>query len=371
MTNRPPAIDLTRATLGIFFLCLMVAACFWILRPFLLSLAWAVMIVVATWPLLLGVQARLRGNRYLAVLVMTGTMLLVFVIPFALAIGTIVDHAPQIGAWAKSLSQLSLPAPPASLGGLPLVGPKLAGGWQHLAAMPPEEWSGRFAPYLKSTGGWLAAKAGSFGMMFVHILLTLGLSALLYARGEQAGQTLVRFAHKVAGSQGETSVRLASLAIRAVALGVVVTSLVQSILAGLGLALAGIPLATLLTALVFVLTVAQIGPLPVLVPAVIWLYWQDDILWGTVLLVWSLVVVNLDAFLRPMLIKRGSNLPLILIFGGVLGGLFAFGIIGLFIGPVVLAVSYTLLMAWIGDHSTAQVASARADVAGDNPAGEN
>ena len=343
------SLDLTRGTLAVFFLGLMIAACFWILRPFLPALVWAVMIVVATWPLLLGVQARLGNKRSWAVLVMTGAMLLVFVIPFALAIGTIVDHAPQIGAWVKSLQQLSLPHPPAWLAGLPLVGPKLAGGWQQLATAPSGELSGRLAPYLSKGVAWFAGKAGSFGMMLIHIALTLILSALLYARGEQAGQAVLLFARRLAGDQGESGVRLAGLAIRAVALGVVVTALIQSVLAGIGLALAGLPFATLLTALVFVLTVAQVGPLPVLAPAVFWLYWQDRKLGGTLLLGWSLLVVNLDAFLRPLLIRRGADLPLILIFGGVIGGLVAFGIIGLFIGPVVLAVSYTLLSAWIGE----------------------
>ena len=99
----------------------------------------------------------------------------------------------------------------------------------------------------------------------------------------------------------------------------------------------------------FLLGVAQIGPMPVLLGAVIWLYWRDETLWGTVMVVWSLVTVSLDNFLRPLLIRKGADLPLLLIFAGVLGGLLAFGIIGLFIGPVVLAVTYTLLQAWVAE----------------------
>jgi predicted PurR-regulated permease PerM len=99
----------------------------------------------------------------------------------------------------------------------------------------------------------------------------------------------------------------------------------------------------------FLLGVAQIGAMPVLVGAVIWLYWQDQTLWGTVMVVWSVITGTLDNFIRPLLIRKGADLPLLLVFAGVLGGLFAFGIIGLFVGPVVLAVSYTLLMAWVGE----------------------
>ncbi len=142
---------------------------------------------------------------------------------------------------------------------------------------------------------------------------------------------------------------LAGQAIRAVALGVVVTALVQAVLGGIGLAISGIPYATLLTVVMLFTCLAQLGPLLVLVPAIIWLYWTGDTTWGTVLLVWSCVVGTLDNVLRPMLIRMGADLPLILILSGVIGGLIAFGMIGLFIGPVVLAVSYRLLTAWMNE----------------------
>jgi len=145
---------------------------------------------------------------------------------------------------------------------------------------------------------------------------------------------------------------LAGQAIRAVALGVVVTAVVQTAVTGLGLFIAGIPFAGLLTALVLLLCIAQVGPVLVLVPAVIWLYWSGHSGWGTVLLVWSVPVLLLDNVLRPILIRRGADLPLLLIFAGVIGGLIAFGIIGLFVGPVVLAVAYTLLNQWIEQPQT-------------------
>ncbi len=111
--------------------------------------------------------------------------------------------------------------------------------------------------------------------------------------------------------------------------------------------ISGVPAALLLTAVVFMLCLAQIGPVLVLVPSVIWLYWKGDPLWGTVLLIFSIVAVTIDNVIRPILIKRGADLPLIMVFAGVIGGLIAFGVIGLFIGPVVLAVTYTLLKAWV------------------------
>jgi predicted PurR-regulated permease PerM len=135
-----------------------------------------------------------------------------------------------------------------------------------------------------------------------------------------------------------------------VALGVVVTALVQTILAGLGLAVAGIPFAGPLTAVILVLCIAQLGPIIVLAGAVAWLYWTDATGWATALLVWTVIVGMLDNILRPMLIRKGADLPMLLIFAGVIGGLVSFGIIGLFVGPVVLAVSYTLLKEWVADE---------------------
>jgi len=132
-----------------------------------------------------------------------------------------------------------------------------------------------------------------------------------------------------------------------VALGVVVTALVQSVLGGIGLALAGVPYATLFTVLMLLTCLMQLGPLLVLVPAIVWLYWSGDTTWGTVLLVWSCVVGTMDNVIRPILIRMGADLPLILILSGVIGGLIAFGMIGLFIGPVLLAVSWRLFSGWV------------------------
>ena len=182
-------------------------------------------------------------------------------------------------------------------------------------------------------------------------MLMVIIAVVMYAGGESAARALLMFGQRLAGERGEAAVRLAGRAIRGVALGVVVTALVQSVLGGIGLAVSGVPLAALLTAAMFLLCIAQVGPLLVLAPAVVWLYWSGDSLWGTVLLVVSVVVVTLDNVLRPILIKKGADLPLLLVFAGVIGGLIAFGLIGIFVGPVVLAVTYTLLESWVREGS--------------------
>jgi predicted PurR-regulated permease PerM len=187
----------------------------------------------------------------------------------------------------------------------------------------------------------------------VQFLLTIGIAAAMYASGESGVATAVRFGRRLGGDRGEMAIYLAGQAIRSVALGVVVTAVAQSVVGGIGLAIVGLPFAPVLTAVIFVLCLAQLGPALVLIPAVIWMYYAGDPLWGTVLLAFSLVAMTMDNFLRPILIRRGAALPLALILAGVIGGMIAMGLLGIFLGPTVLAIAYTLLNAWMAEGDEA------------------
>jgi predicted PurR-regulated permease PerM len=222
--------------------------------------------------------------------------------------------------------------------------------WEKVAVAGIHELLKNLAPYGGNAIGWFISEVGGFGFVVLQFLLTVVFSALLYAEGNRAASWVKRFGRRLAGDRGENAVLLAGQAVRGVALGVVVTALAQSLLAGLGLAIAGVPFAAVLTAVMFMLAIAQIGAGPVLLGAVAWTYWSSGTGWGTFLLFWALVAGTMDNFLRPVLIKRGANLPLLLIFVGVVGGLIAFGLIGIFVGPVVLAVAHTLMTAWVDEE---------------------
>lgn len=366
-----PSADIARTTLAVLFIAILISASFWVLRPFLTALVWATMIVVTTWPLMISLQKCLWGKRALAVVAMSAALLLLLVIPLTLAIISIVERSDDIVGWAKSLAMYTPAPPPPWVEGLPLVGPKLAERWRNLATIDPAELSARLAPHVKAIVGWIVAQTGSVMMMVVQFLLTVIISAVLYASGEKAAMGVRLFAHRLGGKSGEDASILAAKAIRGVALGVVVTALAQSLLGGIGLALSGVPAATLLTAVMFILCVAQLGPSLVLVPAVIWLFWKDQAMWGSIMVVWTLVVGTMDNFIRPILIKKGADLPLVLIFAGVIGGLIAFGVIGLFIGPVMLAVTYTLLVAWVTRPETAEEDAAGNDCGTGHPQRED
>lgn len=348
--------DLTRSTLAILCILGLIGLSLWVLRPFLAATVWAAMIVVATWPLLEMLEVRFGQRRAPAVAVMTLGMLLLLVLPLWLAIDTIFEHLDKLTAAGKSLASEGLPLPPDWVAGVPLVGEKIAQAWQQLASGGAAGVMAKVAPYVADSGKWVLAQVGGLGGMLIQFLLVVAIAAILYAGGETGAHLVRRFGRRLAGDHGEGAVILAGQAIRGVALGVGVTAIVQSVLGGLGLAVAGVPFASLLTALMLMLCIAQIGPMLVLLPAVGWMYWQGDNGWATFLLVWSLIVGTLDNFLRPMLIKRGADLPLLLIFAGVIGGMLGFGLIGIFLGPVALAVTYTLLLAWIDDGLGKEVA---------------
>ena len=285
MQNPPP--DLVRTTLGVLFIGALIAAAFWILRPFIGATIWATMLVVATWPVMKWFEARLWGRRSLAVLVMTLLMLMLFMVPLMVAIATIVSHLDDIVSQAKTFAAAQIPHPPQWVGSLPFVGEKIVQVWEQAIPADPRAWSPGSTPYADDIAKWFVSQAGSVGSIFLQFLLTVIVSALMYAGGESAALAVHRFGRRLAGIAGDNVVTLAGQAIRAVALGVGVTALVQSGLGGIALAIAGVPFAGLLAAVMLLLCIAQLGPGLVMFPAVAWLYWSDQTGWGTFLLVCS------------------------------------------------------------------------------------
>ncbi|MCU0968018.1 MAG: AI-2E family transporter YdiK [Rubrivivax sp.] len=351
MTIRPNSgVDLARITFVVVALGALAAASFWILRPFVGPIIWATMIVVATWPLLRRAERFFGGRRWAAVLLMTLALLLLLVVPLTMAVGTIVGNADRLVEWGRMLAGFELPVdPPAWLAGLPLVGEMAANAWRQVAGSGLKGMFAQVLPFAGDLTRGFVGQVGDLGLLLVQFLVTVGIAGVMYAGGEQGAAGLRRFAARLAGPRGEGAVQLAGDAIRGVALGVGVTAIVQSLLGGVGLAIAGVPFVELLTALMLMLCIAQLGPTLVLLPATIWVFWQGDTGWGVFLAVWTLIVGTMDNVLRPVLIRMGADLPLLLILAGVIGGLLAFGLVGIFVGPVVLAVAWTLLKAWVDD----------------------
>jgi len=348
--DRPGArLALAQTTLGVLALTALLAVSLWVLQPFLGPTIWAAMVVVATWGPMRRVQSAVGGRRWLATLVMTLSLMLLFVVLLVVAIATIVGNADQIVDAARAVAGFRMADPPPWLATLPMIGGTLVGVWQQLVAAGIDGLFERLTPYAGNFTRWFVSEVGSVGYLIVQFLLTVVIAAVLYHDGESWACTALRVGERLGGARGRHVIELAGAAIRGVALGVGVTALVQSVMGGIALALTGVPFAGLLTAVMLMLCLAQIGPLPVLLAAVGWLFWQGDTPWAIALLVASGVVGTIDNVIRPVLIRYGADLPILLILAGVIGGLFAFGLVGIFVGPVVLAVGWTLLSAWIDD----------------------
>ena len=347
--------DLTQITISVVIILLLIVGSIWVFMPFVASLLWASIIVVSTYNFLLKLQKLLWGKKGLAITVMILLILAVILIPIAIVIGTVLTNSSDISSWFNSLYDLRLQSAPDWIVGIPLVGSQLANGWNQLATFNNDEIVKRIVPFLDDVIRWFASKAGGFGLFMLHFLITVIISGILYSKGEVAVKGLKKFAKRLAEDRGEEIVILAGQAVKAVTMGVVVTAIIQSVLGGISLAVCGVPRAGLLTAIMFILGLTQIGAGPVLIPAVIWKYASGDPVWGSVLLVLTIIVGSSDNFIRPILIRRGANLPILLIFPGVIGGLIVFGIVGLFIGPVILAVTYTLLKSWVNEEKNGSI----------------
>jgi len=353
----PDTRDLTRSILVVLFILGLTAGCLLILRPFLTALVGATTIAISTWPMLKGLERRWGGRRGLAIAGMMVLLAIAILAPVYFGAVATVQGAGTLSEWARELPNRTLPAAPDWLVGVPLLGPRLERAWGELATGGGEGIKARLSAHTGEILGWLMGRLGNLAGMLVEVLVTLGLTGFLYTRGEKVAAVLLRFARRLAGSRGEQAARLAALATRGVGLGVVLTPLIQSILAGIGMAVAGVPRVGLLALAVLLSCLAQVGPIPALLIPVAWLYAHGSVLAASGLLAWAIVVHVSGPIVRPLLIKRGVDLPMVLIVSGVIGGVVAFGAVGLFIGPVLLAVATSLLESWMADDEAAEQAS--------------
>ena len=218
---------------------LLIGGALWILGPFLPALIWATMIVVATWPLLLRLQRALGGRRSLAAAVMTGLLLLVVVAPLAVAVSTIVRQAARLTD--IKIAEIRIPMPPVWVEGVPVVGAKVTAEWRVYAAATPEELANKATPYVTPVVGWIASRAGSFATFLLHLLLGIAVRGALRQRRDGCARR-APLRPPPAGEAGDHLVLLAAGSIRAVAVGIVGTAVIQTALGALGVAVAGVPM---------------------------------------------------------------------------------------------------------------------------------
>lgn len=345
---RPGRAPQFEQVLGYGLAVLLLLACLVIIAPFIPALVWSAVIVVTLWRPLEWLTARLGNRRGLVATLLALAMLALVVLPAVSLVDTITAGLPQLRGMAADLVAAVPREPPRLIASLPLFGERLSETWRTLA-----EDAGAAADLVERVGpaiaGWLLRSLAEIGETMLQFLLVAIATAVLYAKGDVAAEMTARLAARLGGAEGTEALDVATRAIRGVSAGVVGTAAVQAVLAAIGFAAAGVPAVPLLGLGVLIAGIIQIGPLPVWLPVVLWLYHSGETLTATLLLAWNLgAVQTVDNVLRPVLISRGARLPLLLMLIGVLGGLVAMGLIGVFLGPTLLGVGYVMLRRWLG-----------------------
>jgi predicted PurR-regulated permease PerM len=318
--------------------------CTLVLYPFFSAILWAAILTYTTWPLFQWCRRRLRLGTRAAAGLMVGAMAVLVVLPLALAVPGSSADVDRLRQEIAQVLQSGLPEPPAWVGTLPLIGPSLAERWSEWA----EDLSTMvafFRPYFGMAGEVALGVLLGLANGVLLFLLALFVAFFFYASGEKLAELAAQLLRRIAGEQADRLLTVTGATIRGVVYGILGTAVVQGILTGMGLWLVGVPRAWLLGVIAAGLSVLPIGAPVVWIPAGLWLISTGSVLRGVALLIYGVVAVSgSDSVIRPYFIARGANLPFLLTMLGVLGGALAFGLLGVFVGPVLLGVGYTLVM---------------------------
>ena len=336
--------------LGWAVLLVLLAGCLIVLRPFVSALLWAVVLCVSSWPVYRRLVAWLGNRNTLAALVMTLAMVLIILLPFVIVGTTLVDNVNQLTDATKRWIENGPPVPPEWLARVPVVGQQATDYWLSLAADTSKLWT-EAQRIIEPASSWLLRGGLALGGGLIQLALSIFVAFFLFRDGLAAGGLLTTAVERIGGEPGKHLLTVAGKTIRGVVYGILGTALLQAIVTGIGLLIAGVPGAALLALLTFFASVIPVvGTGLIWIPAALWLFHQGATGWAIFMLIWGVGVSNIDNFVKPWLISQGSDLPFILIFFGVVGGALTFGFIGVFIGPTLLAVGYRLVAEWISSH---------------------
>jgi len=329
-------------------LAMLAAWCFDIVRPFIVPTLWGLIIAIGLHPVHTRLHEVLGGRPALAATLLSLLTFAVLMVPAVLLSGSVLDGASTLMR-DYGEGALEVPPPPAWVVGLPLVGPSVDGFWQE-ASNNLEEALRRVLPQIKPALQWLAGVAAGAGMGLLQFVFAIVIAGVLLAHEGAARRAALTLARRLAGARGVEFAELATATVRSVTRGILGVALIQAILAGLGWLAVGVPAAGLWALLALLLSVVQIGIFPLTIPILIYVFAHADPLTFVLFLIWSVFVGSIDNVLKPILLGRGVEVPMAVIFVGAIGGFLSSGIIGLFVGAVVLVLGYKLFLAWLEER---------------------
>lgn len=340
--DQRPGRNYTRAAAVI----LLAIGCLYVLRPFLAAILFAAAVVISSWPLYQKLLRRMNGRRTPAALCMTLSLTLLVIIPLALVAWNLADNIGSAFEQLRDALGHGELLPPAWIRDIPLVGEQVDLYLRQLVASRERmlELARRLLEPARHT---LLAGGLMLGTGVVQMSLAAFVSFFFYRDGSALMTVIGAAMRRIMDEEAQAVTEIVSQTVRGVMYGLLGTALAQALVAALGFAIAGVPAVLLLSVLVFVSSLIPVGPPVIWGGAAVWLFSQGATGWGIFMLVWGFFGISgVDNVVRPMLISRGSSLPFLLTLLGVLGGVIAFGFIGLFIGPTLLAVGYSLLSGW-------------------------
>ncbi|MGX2032739.1 MULTISPECIES: AI-2E family transporter [Methylocaldum] len=331
---------------GFAVVLVLILGCFVVLRPFLSAILWSVILAFSTWPVYQRIESAVAGRKGLASGLMVLIVAAVLIVPLALLGTSLAEDVTALVEMARQLLSEGPPTPPAWVAKLPVVGSRLHDHWQEMAGSGAR-LTEALLKYLMPLRDWALRSAANFGESLLYLSLSVFIAFFLYRDGAALSTRLAPLFTRVGGQRAPALLHVAGDTIKGVVYGVIGTALIQGILVGIGLWIAGIPRVLLLGVLACVLSLIPVGPALIWLPAAIWLFGKGSTGWAVFLVLWGLLVVGLvDNFLKPYFIGKGSHLPFILVFLGTLGGVMAFGFLGIFLGPTLLAIAYASFQEW-------------------------
>ena len=332
-------------------LALVVVGCFVVLRPFVSSLLWAAILCFSTWPVYLWLEKKLKGRRTIAAAIMTLLITLVLVVPFLVAGATLAENLSRLMETVRRIKEGDLPGPPEWMHQLPLIGPSLDAFWNSLTVN-----TDKMTLFLKAhVKQWLLEYGLDIGQGVLQLSLSVFISFFFYRDGEYMAKSLASGFRRIAGEHTQHLLAVVGGTVKGVVYGLIGTSVAQGVLSGLGFKLAGVPSAFLLGLLTFFLSFIPGGAPLVWISVTVWLFYSGATGWGVFMVIWGATCLFIvDNVLRSYLISRDARLPFVLVFLGIIGGILAFGFIGLFIGPTLLAAGYSLAREFISGGKIAK-----------------
>ena len=326
---------------GLALIGAIIVGCGLVLRPFALSILWAAILCFATWPLRELLLKWLGGRRNLVAALMTIVLLLVLFIPFFIVGLTFTDSIQSAMEWLNSHRQTNLPPPPEWVGHIPLLGDRISGYWSKLAA-DAEPVLKRLEPWFQDVGVWLLRHSLDFAEGVFYLAISMLMAFFLYRDGEGVVAQLREGVQKISGDYAQHLMDVVKTTVQSVVYGVIGTALAQGVVAGIGFAIAGVPSPMLLALFTFFLSFIMCTPI-VWIGVSVWLFTEGQTGWGVFMVIYGFVAISgIDNFIKPYIMSRGAKLPFIIMFIGAIGGIVAFGFIGIFLGPTLLTVGYSL-----------------------------